>query len=351
MPPPQLFINPPLLNSATPWATDLKDLMGIALSPSTGAITTRTSLINGFNHQHAQHQYLFFNPASMDPDKGTSSDQTPPKDPTVEARGNLGFDDDTSEKTRKSYSTGSLNTLGYSPIPLDGYLDMLNEIARRLPNLKKTFIVSVTGSPEDIQESYRRIENASRDVPFPLAMEVNLSCPNIPGAPPPAYDGAALERYLSLLPQHPSLPIGIKTPPYTHHGQFVRVIQTLQKAASSISFITATNTLGSCLVLQSDGSSQLPGTGIGGMGGPSLHPLALGNVDTLRRMLDQVPELSHVQIIGVGGVRDGDGWRRMRMVGAYAVAVGTGLGKQGPGVFERIERDLQGNGDVTESKL
>jgi dihydroorotate dehydrogenase (fumarate) len=64
-------------------------------------------------------------------------------------------------------------------------------------------------------------------------------------------------------------------------------------------------------------------------------------------MLDQVPELGHIQIIGVGGVRDGEGYRRMRTVGAYAVAVGTGLGKQGPGVFERIETDLQGKWSVS----
>ncbi|RGP81262.1 dihydroorotate dehydrogenase fumarate [Fusarium longipes] len=336
MPPPRLNVHPPLLNSATPWATDLDDLLSIALSPSTGAITTRTSLIHGFDHQHEQHQYLFFNPSSAIPNIGTSSNQTPPKDHTVDA-------------------TASLNNLGYSPITLDGYLGFLTEIARRLPHLQKTFIISVTGSPENIQQSYERIESASKDLPFPLAMEVNLSCPNIPGAPPPAYDGVSLQKYLALLPRHPSLPIGIKTPPYTHHGQFATLIETLQKAASSISFITATNTLGSCLILQETQgihiSPQLPGTGVGGMAGPSLHPLALGNVSTLRKMLDQVSELGHVQIIGVGGVRDGDGYRRMRTVGAYAVAVGTGLGKQGPGVFERIDNDLKGKWNVTAPKL
>ncbi|KAF5552080.1 oxidoreductase ordL [Fusarium phyllophilum] len=332
MAPPELTINPPLLNSATPWATDINDLLAIASSPSTGAITTRTSLINGFAHQHEQHQYLFFNPGTVTPDQGTSSNQIPPSGHTEDAM-------------------ASLNNLGYSPITLDGYLGFLSEISRRLPGLRKTFIVSVTGSPEDIKESYARIEIASKTLPFPLAMEVNLSCPNIPGAPPPAYGGAALKKYLDLLPENPSLPVGIKTPPYTHHGQFATLIETLLPTASSLSFITATNTLGSCLILENDKlEPQLPGTGVGGMAGPPLHPLALGNVSTLRKMLDQVPELSHIKIIGVGGVRDGDGYRRMRSVGAYAVAVGTGLGKQGPGVFERIERDLKGEWRVSSLK-
>ncbi|KAF4458678.1 dihydroorotate dehydrogenase (fumarate) [Fusarium albosuccineum] len=309
--PPKLSFDPPLLNSATPWATDIEDLIAIASSPSTGAVTTRTSLINGFDHQHDNHQYLFFDPASTVPGKGTSSTSTVPA-------------------CNKHDDTASLNNLGYSPIPLDGYLGFLTQIAQRLPQLRKTFIVSVTGSPQDIQESYARIEKAAASLPFPLAMEINLSCPNIPGAPPPAYDGTALESYLALLPKKPTLPIGIKTPPYTHHGQFSTLIAALAKAPSSLSFITATNTLGSCLILEEHAtgslSPQLPNLGVGGMAGPPLHPLALGNVSTLRKLLDQVLELSHIRIIGVGGVRDGAGYRRMRAVGAYAVAVGTGLG-------------------------
>ncbi|EEU36268.1 uncharacterized protein NECHADRAFT_87157 [Fusarium vanettenii 77-13-4] len=323
--PVRLTIDPPLLNSATPWATDLNDLMALAACPSTGAVTTRTSLIKGFDHQDANHRYLFFDPATAKPDEGTSSNQVPPAGHTENA-------------------TASLNNLGYSPIPLEGYIKFLKEVGDRLPTLKKTFIVSVTGSPEDILASYELLESTSKVLPFPLAMEVNLSCPNIPGAPPPAYHGAALEKYLSILPKNPAIPIGIKTPPYTYEGQFASLIDTLVPAASSISFITATNTLGSCLILEQDGGNnltpQLPNLGVGGMAGPPLHALALGNVSTLRRFLTQTEELKHIAIIGVGGVRDGDGFRRMRAVGAKAVAVGTALGKQGVNVFQRIERDV-----------
>ncbi|KAH6889435.1 hypothetical protein B0T10DRAFT_487972 [Thelonectria olida] len=327
MAPPTLAIDPPLLNSATPWATDIDDLAAILTSPSTGAVTTRTSLINGFDHEHSRHQYLFFDPATVAPNEGTSSAQKRPSGHTEEA-------------------TASLNNLGYSPIPLDGYLQFILELGRKYPQIRKTIIVSVTGSPEDIQACYARIEDASHKVPFPLAMEINLSCPNISGLPPPAYDGDGLAKYLSLLPEQPSLAIGIKTPPYTYHGQFSMLVSALKPVASSLSFLTATNTLGSCLILEgheNDGlRPQLPTSGLGGMAGPPLHPLALGNVATIRKMLDEVAELKHIRIIGVGGVRDGEGYRRMRSVGAAAVAVGTGLGKQGPGVFERIDKDIKG---------
>ncbi|CRK24925.1 hypothetical protein BN1723_013426, partial [Verticillium longisporum] len=82
----------------------------------------------------------------------------------------------------------------------------------------------------------------------------------------------------------------------------------------------------------------LPGDGLGGMAGPPLHPLALGNVRTIARMLKGWPETKHVSVIGVGGVGDAEAYRRMRNAGAYAVAVGTALGKDGVDVFAQIAK-------------
>lgn len=65
-------------------------------------------------------------------------------------------------------------------------------------------------------------------------------------------------------------------------------------------------------------------------------------------MFDAFPETSHVQIIGVGGVEDAAGYRRMRDVGAAVVGVGTALGRKGVEVFGEIEdglRSLSGDGE------
>jgi dihydroorotate dehydrogenase (fumarate) len=72
------------------------------------------------------------------------------------------------------------------------------------------------------------------------------------------------------------------------------------------------------------------------MAGAPLHPLALGNVRTLTTLLGEHAELCHIKVIGVGGVGDADGFRRMKKVGAAAVGVGTALGAQGLSVFEKI---------------
>lgn len=329
--PPELVISPPLLNSANPWATTLEHLQTLYDCPHTGAVTTRTSLLDGFPHDDAVHQYRFFTPATSRPCPEGEND---------------------------GEAAGSLNNLGYSPIPLSGYLSFIKTIHDALPsnrprNARKPFIVSVTGSPRDVLGCYQRIISAQRSLPsIPLAMEINLSCPNIPSAPPPAYSATGLASYLSLLPSPPAIPVGLKTPPFTTAPQFDTLIHALRESATvttrtsltrapcRISFLTATNTLGSCLVLDGDGAdfdNALPGvSGLGGMAGAPLHPLALGNVRTLSNMLGHYPELRHVKVIGVGGVGDADGFRRMKKVGASAVGVGTALGRHGIDVFERI---------------
>ena len=130
-------------------------------------------------------------------------------------------------------------------------------------------------------------------------------------------------------------------------GQFEMVVNELLKAKSLepdedcvIDFITTTNTLGSSLVMNDQFAPTLAsetGTGIGGLAGAALHPLSLGNVATLRNMLDDAG-LQSVMIIGVGGVEDKAGFERMRKAGAEAVGMATSLGRYGVGVFEKIAK-------------
>lgn len=296
-----LTIHPPLLNSANPWCTTLEQLRELYSSPHTGAVTTRTSLLNGFPHDESIHQFTFYNPSTLNANQANPPSNQPDQ-------------------------TGSLNTLGYSPKPLSEYLEFTKKISDGLTNGDisregglKPFIISVTGSVEEIVECYKLISSHQRTVRMVLAMEVNLSCPNIPGNPPPAYDSSALLSYLRALKsqiskqleQHGNthVPVGIKTPPYTYHGQYQGLIDALLASAKEeeprnsgcpVSFITATNTLGSSLLLTPQlvsatspptspgGASKsrevfhhtlnsATGTGIGGLAGAPLHPLALGN--------------------------------------------------------------------------
>ncbi|PSN72991.1 FMN-linked oxidoreductase [Corynespora cassiicola Philippines] len=372
-----LVIHPPLLNSANPWCSTLEQLRELYASPHTGAVTTRTSLLEGFPNDDSIHQFTFYNPTTHNASSPNES------------------------QTGSAEETGSLNTLGYSPIPLKEYLGFVKTISDEISETSlptspgpsharegvKPFIVSVTGTVDEVVECYKLICAHQHSVRMVLAMEVNLSCPNIPGKPPPAYNSASLLSYLSALKLEvarqlePSgkesthegkvhVPIGIKTPPYTYHDQYQAMIDALLGSVKQepthlpcpVTFITATNTLGSSLLLTpqleapsspiSTSSGPKPrevfhhtlnsanGTGIGGLAGAPLHPLALGNVYTIKGMLFQHKELEHVQIIGVGGVEDVDGFQRMRAVGAAAVGVGTALGRKGVKIFQEIEEAL-----------
>jgi dihydroorotate dehydrogenase (fumarate) len=260
--PPALSFHPPLLNSANPWATTLEDLQALYACESIGAVTTRTALIKGFEHDDAKHKYIFF-----------------------------GTRDLVSSSDAGANHTASLNSLGYSPITLQEYLSFIKQIRLRHADsadkgLGKGFIVSVTGTAIEVADCYKLIAAAQAELDgCPLAVEVNLSCPNIPNKPPPAYSKDALVQYVDRLrhiidatPDLPRIPFGLKTPPFTHSTEYEALIGSLEESAREgvcpVSFLTATNTLGSCMVFSSSSdpfTPALPGAGIGGMAGAPLR--------------------------------------------------------------------------------
>lgn len=219
----------------------------------------------------------------------------------------------------------------------------------------KGWIISVTGRAEEISECYRLISLLKEKVVMHVYMEINLSCPNIGGKPPPAYDQANLLEYLVAIREAKrefgrSVQVGVKTPPYSNPRDFgvvkAALMESLEKAEGvGIEFITATNTLGTSLLLQPEAGTSTDWTptlssadaeGIGGLAGSPLHPLALGNVRMLRRVLDSEDALRGIDVIGIGGVSDAAGFSRMKSVGAEIVGVGTALGRKGVDIFQEI---------------
>jgi dihydroorotate dehydrogenase (fumarate) len=319
-------LNPPLLNSSNRWATTESELKALYECPYTGAITIRTSTLKGFQHDDRIHQSCFFEGDTMRVSGSDVADALP----------------------KDSRTKSSLNTYGYSPTTLDEYIDIILRIESKHTSARKPIIFSVTGTAREIVECLKRLASRKPEASTWL-MEINLSCPNIPGKPPPAYSSEELGVYLLELEKakfeiesHKStIPVGLKTPPYTYQGQFDTLISALEKTdLCLVSFITATNTLGSSLVLDSEtlnaALASAAGTGIGGLAGAALHPLALGNVKILRSMLDSREKLKKIALIGTGGVADEAGFKRMMSVGAAAVGVGTALGIDGIDIFAKI---------------
>ncbi|KAF5351501.1 hypothetical protein D9758_007189 [Tetrapyrgos nigripes] len=307
-----ISIAPPFLNSSCAWASDLDQLRELYQSPYTGAVTTRTSTPNGFK-----------------------------EDPSIHT---VAFDENT-----------SINSYGYSPYPLSQYLNLIKSILDERENPTKPFIVSITTSiPADLSVMLARIQDLRKSYPHLIAVELNSSCPNIPGSPPTAYVPSSLPPLLAVMSEaylkDPTLTLGIKLPPYVYEDQFHQLLHVLkeysyttpdEKETNPFSFLTCTNTLGNSLLFEASAetgatpSFALP-TPLGGLAGEAIHSLSLGNVYTFKKVLSTHASLSHIKIIGVGGVTTPQAARRMFEAGADAVACATLLGRMGVKAFEVI---------------
>ena len=81
----------------------------------------------------------------------------------------------------------------------------------------------------------------------PDLIEVNLSCPNIPGKPQIAYDPVDSERLLKRVRPLISVPMGVKLPPYfdpAHHAVMADVIRR-----SGVDYLNLINSVGNGLVV------------------------------------------------------------------------------------------------------
>jgi dihydroorotate dehydrogenase (fumarate) len=176
----------------------------------------------------------------------------------------------------------------------------------------------------------------------PDLIEVNLSCPNIPGEPQIGYDAEASERLLRRVRSVVSVPMGVKLPPYfdpAHQDKMARVIRGVQ-----VDFLSLINSVGNGLVVDPERESVVikPKGGFGGLGGLMIKPVALANVRAFWKLFQ-----GRLPIIGVGGVMNGTDAFEHFLCGASAVQIGTALVEEGCEVFDRLEKEL---GDVLEKK-
>jgi dihydroorotate dehydrogenase (fumarate) len=226
-----------------------------------------------------------------------------------------------------AFPGGSINSMG---LPNLGY----RAYAELIPDLKqfgKPVIASIAGLCEDDFLTMARVINQAG----PDLIEVNLSCPNIPGKPQIAYDPVDSERLLKRLRPHITVPMGVKLPPYfdpAHHAIMADVIRR-----NGVDYLNLINSVGNGLVIDPNRQEPVikPKGGFGGLGGSLIKPVALANVRAFWRLLDgQIP------IIGTGGVMQGMDAFEHVLCGASAVQVGTALVEEGATVFERLEREF-----------
>lgn len=222
---------------------------------------------------------------------------------------------------------GSINSMG---LPNLGY----KTYAELIPHLKrfgKPVIASVAGLGE---EDFPTIAEAI-NVAQPDLIEVNLSCPNIPGKPQIGYDPETSERVLKRVRRLITVPMGVKLPPYfdpAHHEAMGKVL-----GRCGVDFLNMINSVGNGLVIDPERETVVikPKGGFGGLGGRLIKPVALANVRAFYRFFD-----GKLPIIGTGGIVEGIDVFEHFLCGASAVQIGTVLVEEGLEAFGRLEAEL-----------
>jgi dihydroorotate dehydrogenase (NAD+) catalytic subunit len=167
-------------------------------------------------------------------------------------------------------------------------------------------------------EEYAAAAAALAGAPGVVAVEVNLSCPNLAhGACADvrrgmfAHDPAAAAEVVAATAAC-GVPRWAKLSPNT--DRLLEVAGAVRDAGAEA--VTLVNTL---LGMVLDPHSGLPalGNGGGGVSGPAIHPVAVRAVFDVRAAYPDLP------IVGVGGVHDAASAAALVLAGAQAVQVGT----------------------------
>ncbi|MEC4669625.1 MAG: dihydroorotate oxidase [Nitrospirota bacterium] len=226
-----------------------------------------------------------------------------------------------------AFTNGSINSMGLPNLGYRAYAALIPELRR----FGKPIVASVAGFGEEDFVTIATAINASK----PDLIEVNLSCPNIPGEPQIGYDADVTERLLKRVRKVVTMPMGVKLPPYFDPAHQDKMAQILDRVG--VEFLSVINSVGNGLVVDLEKESVVikPKGGFGGLGGPLIKPMALANVRAFWKLFG-----GRVPIIGTGGIASGGDAFEHLLCGASAVQVGTAFVEEGTGVFERLESEL-----------
>ena len=203
--------------------------------------------------------------------------------------------------------SGMLNAIGLQNPGIDGWL------ANDLPWLQgkgARVVASIAGSSVD---EFRQVARRLRHRASIVAVEVNLSCPNVDHRGLVfACSPIASAEVITAVKREVDVPVIAKlTSDVTDVVEVARAV--MDAGAHGLTLI---NTV---LGMHIDPESGRPGlyNTYGGLSGPAIRPIAVRNVHQVHQALPDVP------ILGCGGVRDvGDVVQFLR-AGASAVSVGT----------------------------
>lgn len=224
---------------------------------------------------------------------------------------------------------GMLNAVGLQGPGIDQWArHHLEDLSRHGARV----VVSIWGrSAQEYEAAAVQVAEVLRASPHGdcvVAVEVNLSCPNLSGHGIIAHD-AELSADIVRRCAPIRVPLWAKLSPNTDRNvQIARVVQE-----AGVEAVTLINTVAGLVLDPRTGRSVLGHGSSGGMSGRIIHPIAVKAIHDMRIACPDLP------IVGVGGVSSAWEAVELMLVGAHAVQVGTATFADPRSVF-RIASDL-----------
>lgn len=216
-----------------------------------------------------------------------------------------------------------LNAMGLPNPGIEAYAAEITEAkAGGIPIIGSIF----GGSEEEIAELAKAMQEAGV-----AAVELNLSCPHAKGYG--AEIGSTSEMVEAIckgVKEKVTIPVFAKLTPNT--SSIIALAKAAEKGGADA--VVAINTLKG-MVISPEAKLPVLGNRFGGLSGPAIRPIGV-------RCVYEIYEAVNIPIIGVGGVSTGREAVEYFMAGARAVQIGTAVWREGPEVFGKICREIQG---------
>jgi dihydroorotate dehydrogenase (NAD+) catalytic subunit len=218
---------------------------------------------------------------------------------------------------------GMINSVGLQGQGVQAWRD---EELPRLVTLGARVVASIWGRTV---EEYAAAAELLVGVPAAVvAVEVNLSCPNLHGGVMFAQDESSASDAVSAC-LAAGLPVWAKLTPNV--ASLVPVAAAVVEAGAEA--VTLVNPVFG-MVIDVEHRRPLLGGGGGGLSGPAIHPIAV------RAVYDVHAALPDLSIVGVGGVSRGVDAVELLLAGARAVQVGTASFAE-PRAAQRVGAELR----------
>lgn len=204
-------------------------------------------------------------------------------------------------------AAGMLNAVGLQG---PGVATWLAEDLPPLVAAGATVVASIWGrSVADYRRAAELLAAAPEAV---VAVEVNLSCPNVEDRSGMFAHSAEATEAAMAATEACGRPRWAKLSP--NAGDLVPIVDAAVRGGAEA--ITLINTVMGMAIDPATSRYRL-GNGGGGLSGPAIHPVAVRAVHDVAAARPEVP------LVGVGGVRDAEGAAELLVAGASAVQVGT----------------------------